>query len=185
MGSKLREDSLLYKILAYLGETSVGLLSLGATIAIDPHRFLKREGPFGNYSKPQLSKKISYLRRSRYFRYEHNKLYLTQEGREKIIKLIVQKRNKGKVKEWDGKWRGIIFDVPEAKRKDRNFLRRELHQMGFKELQKSVWVSPYDFEKELKILLRLWKRDFSGDIRFLIIDKIDNDLDLKKYFSLD
>lgn len=184
MGSKLKENSLLYKILVYLGETSVGLLELGATIAIDPHRFLRGEGPFGSYSKPDLTKNVSYLKRSKYFKYKNDKLYLTQKGREKIIKLIIEKRNKGKVKKWDGKWRGIIFDIPELNRRDRDFLRRELHHLDFRELQKSVWISPHNFEKELKTLLKLWKIDFSGDIRFILVDKIENDSDLKQEFNL-
>ena len=184
MGSKLKENSLLHKILVYLGETSVGLLSLGATIIVDPHRFLRGEGPFGYNSKPNLSKNLSYLKRSKYFKYKNEKLYLTQKGREKIIKLIVKKKNKGKITKWDGKWRGVAFDVPELNRRDRDFLRRELHQIGFKELQKSVWVSPFDFEKELKTLFKLWKREFTGDIRFLVIDKIESDSDLKQQFNL-
>jgi hypothetical protein len=184
MGRKIKEDSLLYKILEYLGETAVGLLELGATVALDPHRFLRGEGPFGSYSKPQLAKNISYLKRSKYFNSKGNKLYLTQKGREKIIKLIVRKRNKRKRKKWDSKWRGISFDVPEIDRRDRDFLRRELRWMGFLEVQKSFWICPYDFEKELKALFKLWKKDFSGDIRFLVIEKIEEDSDLKKYFNL-
>jgi len=184
MGNKLKENSLLYKILVYLGETSVGLLELGATIVIDPHRFLRGEGSFGSYSKPNLTKNVSYLKRSKYFKYKNDKLYLTQKGREKIIKLIVKKKNKERIVEWDGKWRGVAFDVPELNRRDRDFLRRELHQIGFKELQKSVWISPFDFEKELKTLLKLWKREFTGDIRFLVIDKLESDSDLKQQFNL-
>ena len=184
MSKPFKEDSLIKKILEYLGETAVGLLELGATVAFDPHRFLRREGPFGSYSKPQLTKNISYLKKSGYFKYKNNKLYLTQKGREKIIKLIIQKRNKEKIKKWDGKWRGIIFDIPELNRRERNFLRRELHQMGFRELQRSVWISPFDFERELKTLLKLWRKDFSGDIRFLVIERMENDSDFKRKFNL-
>ncbi len=162
----------------------MGLLDLGATIVLDPHRFLRREGPFDSYSKPRLSEDIYYLKRSKYFKYKNDKLYLTQKGREKIIKLIIEKGNKERITEWDGKWRGIIFDVPELNRKDRDFLRRELRQLDFRELQKSVWISPHNFEKELKALLKLWRIDFSGDIRFLVIDKIENDSDLKQEFNL-
>jgi len=56
--------------------------------------------------------------------------------------------------------------------------------MGFVELQKSVWVVPYNIEKELRTLLKLWNVGFRGDIRFLIIDKIEKDEDLKKHFNL-
>lgn len=181
MPKSLKEDSLIKKILIHLGETSVELLKLGATVAFDPHSFLR--GIPGDYPKAQLAKNISYLKRSKYFTFENNKFYLTQWGRVKIIKAVIRKKNKEELK-WDGKWRGVIFDVPESNRRDRNFLRRELHQLDFQELQKSVWISPHNFEKELRALLKLWKIDFSGDIRFLVIHKIENDSDLKKKFNL-
>ena len=43
--------------------------------------------------------------------------------------------------EWDGKWRIVIFDIPEEKRIIRNLFRRNLKKWGFKHLQKSVWIS--------------------------------------------
>jgi len=74
--------------------------------------------------------------------------------------------------------------VTEKNRHERNFLRKELKWMGFKELQHSVWITPYDIEKELLCLLKLWRKDFKGDIRFLKIEKIINDRDFRKTFSL-
>lgn len=54
----------------------------------------------------------------------------------------------GDPKIWDGKWRIVIFDIPEEKRIIRNLFRRNLKKWGFKHLQKSVWVSKRDvFEK--------------------------------------
>lgn len=51
-------------------------------------------------------------------------------------------------KHWNGKWRIVIFDIPEQKRIIRNMFRRNLKKWGFKNLQKSVWISKRDvFEK--------------------------------------
>lgn len=100
-----------------------------------------------------------------------------------IIKNIIKKKKK--TKQWDGIWRAIIFDVPESERRHRNFLRRELKWMGFRELQHSIWITPYNVEKELLCLLKLWHRDFKGDIRFLNIQKITNDADFRKIFRLE
>lgn len=62
-----------------------------------------------------------------------------------IIKLTVQGRgliaDKFEEKDWDGKWRVVIFDIPEEKRIIRNLFRRNLKKWGFKHLQKSVWIS--------------------------------------------
>lgn len=43
---------------------------------------------------------------------------------------------------WDGKWRMVVFDLPEEKRSLRNELRRELRAARFGGLQGSVWISP-------------------------------------------
>ncbi|MBI2062776.1 MAG: hypothetical protein HYT61_00855 [Candidatus Yanofskybacteria bacterium] len=89
---------------------------------------------------------------------------------------------KPKKLKWDGYWRMIIFDVPEKKRKYRDYLRQMLKTLGFKELQKSTWVTPYpipDFLKEL-----LWEERIKRFTRFINIKEIDYDQDLKKSFGL-
>ncbi|MBI4036765.1 hypothetical protein HY386_02730 [Candidatus Daviesbacteria bacterium] len=51
-------------------------------------------------------------------------------------------------KEWDGKWRIVVFDIPEQKRLIRDLFRRNLKKWGFKHLQRSVWISKRDvFDK--------------------------------------
>lgn len=59
---------------------------------------------------------------------------LTEEGRD----LIKDPFDESK---WDGKYRIVIFDIPEQKRIIRNLFRRNLKKWGFKHLQKSVWIS--------------------------------------------
>lgn len=55
--------------------------------------------------------------------------------------------------EWDGKWRIVIFDIPEQKRVIRNLFRRRLKEWGFKKWQQSVWVTKRDVTEKLKILI--------------------------------
>jgi phenylacetic acid degradation operon negative regulatory protein len=43
---------------------------------------------------------------------------------------------------WDGKWRMVVFDVPEKMCALRNNLRRHLRSAHFGGLQRSVWISP-------------------------------------------
>ena len=49
-----------------------------------------------------------------------------------------ERRDRG----WDGKWRMVVFDLPENMRSLRKELRRQLRQAHFGCLQGSVWVSP-------------------------------------------
>lgn len=184
----MRKNSISSKILSAIGEKSKDLLDLGATILLDPkttmqgvslycdHRFYSSTVRKGVYNL----KRYKYLE-ERVVRNE-KKLYLTSKGRIAIIKNILRDKKQKELK-WDGKWRAVIFDIPEASRKDRDFLRRELQWIGFKEMQKSVWVFPYNFEKELDALLKFWKFEFQGDIRFLTIEKME-DSDLEDFFNL-
>lgn len=55
--------------------------------------------------------------------------------------------------EWDGKYRIVIFDIPEQKRVVRNLFRRRLKEWGFRRWQQSVWVSKRNVTKRLKILI--------------------------------
>ncbi len=50
---------------------------------------------------------------------------------------------------WDGKWRVVIFDVPQEFHNQRNLLRLKLKTLGFYMIQKSVFVFPYPCEEEL------------------------------------
>jgi phenylacetic acid degradation operon negative regulatory protein len=48
-------------------------------------------------------------------------------------------------REWDGKWRWVIFDIPESDRTLRARIRRRLCKEGFGCLQQSVWITPDPF----------------------------------------
>ena len=76
-----------------------------------------------------------------------------------------------------------MFDVPEATRRERNFLRMQLREIGFYDLQKSVWVFPYEVEKDLRELIRLCRVRLHGDIRFVTIERMDRDSDIRKFFG--
>jgi len=185
---RVEKESLTNKIFSYLGETLENLLELGVRIFINPQSLMKG---FSLYRSPLLSRseakkmfqqRISRLKRQGYLRKTENSWELTPKGRIEIIKIILWKKLQNK--KWDGKWRVIIFDIPEMSRRDRDFLRRELKWIGFIELQKSVWIFPFDAEKEIMALLKLWKLEFLGDIRFLVVEKITEEKELKKHFNL-
>lgn len=48
---------------------------------------------------------------------------------------------------WDDKWRVVIFDVPEKRAQARRYLRNYLKSLGFAKVQRSIWITPYDFGK--------------------------------------
>ncbi len=53
---------------------------------------------------------------------------------------------------WDGKWRMVLFDVPQSKATDRARLRRSLADRGFGYLQNSAWITPDPLSGEREAL---------------------------------
>jgi phenylacetic acid degradation operon negative regulatory protein len=53
---------------------------------------------------------------------------------------------------WDGKWRMVVFDVPQRRAGERIRLRRSLADRGFGYLQDSVWITPDPLKGERSVL---------------------------------
>ena len=83
-------------------------------------------------------------------------------------------------KKWDGKWRVIMFDIPEENRSFRDILREHLRNMKFYKLQHSVFISPHPYEKPLLELVNLYGAE--SFVRILTVTWVDNQEKLKHYF---
>lgn len=79
-------------------------------------------------------------------------LILTENGRKKILKYRLEELSIEKPKEWDGLYRVIIFDIPENKKSIREVFRKKLKNLGFYQLQKSVFVCEYECRDEIEFL---------------------------------
>lgn len=85
---------------------------------------------------------------------------------------------------WDGKWRVIMFDVPEKRKKIRDTLRMLLRSAGFVHFQDSAWIQPYPCD-ELVTLLRSHLESGKGEIRYLVASFVDeSDYAFRKHFNL-
>ena len=85
-------------------------------------------------------------------------------------------------KSWDGKWRIVIFDIPHYLKQTRESLRLIFKKMNFYPLQKSVFIYPFDCQKEIEFVTE-WHRA-NKYVRFIIADSIDNEFFLRKHFKL-
>lgn len=87
-----------------------------------------------------------------------------------------------KKKKWSQKWFMVVFDIPEEEKNKREFLRGFLKQVGFFPYQKSIYVYPYECEKEVELM----KKIVEGGkyIRYIIAEKIEEEKKLKRVFAL-
>lgn len=110
------------------------------------------------------------------------KLILTEEGKKeaKKLSLLGNSIKFKKPKHWDGKWRIVLFDIPEKDRVFRDILREHLYNLKFFKLQLSVFASPYPFEKQILELISLYSAE--PYVRVITAVKIDNETKIKNHF---
>lgn len=111
-------------------------------------------------------------------------IHLTQQGEEKIDALYAGAYVIPLPVRWDGRWRIVMFDVPEKRKKVRDTLRMLLRGAGFIHFQDSAWIQPYPCD-ELVTLLRSHLGSGKGEIRYLAVSFVDeSDYAFRKHFDL-
>ncbi len=133
---------------------------------------IKRE--IRNLNKSKLIKKVKESDKS-------FNILLTDKGKLKAINYYFQNL-KIEQKEWDKKWRLVFFDVPEKLRKGRDALREKIKKLGFYELQKSVFIFPYECKKEIEFVIEYF--GLSKCAHYAVLESIDDDSYVKKVFNL-
>ncbi len=159
-----------------------GLLSVGLLVPNALQIFRGRNSIVDKKDKASVNSVLYRLIRNGLVKYSERKLTLTDKGRSFLKNLEQNNFNFPKPRKWDKKWRIVIFDIKEERKTSRNKLRHTLIQIGFKKLQNSVWVFPYD----CKDLITLLKADFKigKDILYIIADHIEYDKPLRTYFNI-
>ena len=78
-------------------------------------------------------------------------LQLLQKGREELLRQfpLLEWRKLP----WDGKWRVVMYDLPEKIKSKRDLLRTWLQKLGFGQWQMSVWVSPHPVISQISQIL--------------------------------
>ncbi|MBU3968793.1 hypothetical protein KJ991_01080 [Patescibacteria group bacterium] len=113
---------------------------------------------------------------------EYDIIEITENGRKEVLKYKIDEIKIKEQKRWDRIWRVIMFDIPEKKKTARDGLTLKLIKMGCAPIQKSVFVTPYECEKEIKFIGEYF--EVSKHIIFLETRKINNEDSLKNEFEL-
>ena len=111
----------------------------------------------------------------------NGQIALTRAGAQRLARLGPQIELK-KNKVWDKFFRIVAFDIPLAHRKRAEAFRRRLKELNFLQLQRSLWVYPYECEREITQMAR--HHGVETYITIMVVGKITNYNSLKKSFNL-
>jgi len=95
-------------------------------------------------------------------------ILITHKGLDRIFKIKLKSLEKKPRK--DKKWQMVLFDIPENKRRGRDYFRAGLQYLGYKMLQRSIWVCQYDVLKETEDLIKRY--NLKECVELLLIQKI-------------
>lgn len=112
--------------------------------------------------------------------YQHG-IQLTSKGKKRLQKRNFDALTIAPPDHWDKQWRMVFFDIPEEQKSGRNALCAKLRSLGFKTLQKSVWVYPFPCRDEISLVCENY--GLSKYVTYLVTSYIDNQTALRKRFT--
>jgi DNA-binding transcriptional regulator PaaX len=165
-----------------------GFLTLAMLSPIGGPKVVKSLVKYLKYRISQIRASAYYLKKRgliEFIKEDDNNMMMriTDNGKRYLKKFDIDDMALNRPKVWDKKWRLVIFDVPEKHKRAREALRQKLKDLGFEKLQKSVWVTPFPCNDEIRFLREIFNISFNVDV--VITDDIGyHEIKLKKLFKL-
>ena len=111
--------------------------------------------PLWNGAKKRtIQNKIALLKKNKYIAFSASSLKLTEKGEKYYAK------RRARLQVFDSPFESdaprsliFMFDIPEARKAEREWLRRQLGIFGYRMIQKSVWSGPSPLPKEFNVYL--------------------------------
>ena len=107
---------------------------------------------------------------------------LNYAKKEKIKKFSFDTLSIYRPEKWDKRWHVVIFDIPVKFNKARRAMTIKLKELGFYQLQRSVWAYPFPCEDEVLFVAAIFNVERFIDI--LLVERMFNDYKLRNFFDL-
>lgn len=124
-----------------------------------------------NYNRKDVGRIIKRLEKQEMISYKEKNgktiFEITEKGKRRLLEYDFENLDIKK-KKVDGKWRLVIFDIPEDKKVSRDAFRKKLLQIEFIRLQDSVFATCYPCKKEIDFLVH-----YLGISDFITLIKVD------------
>lgn len=130
----------------------------------------------------ELTRALTYLKSQHLIHenYAHG-ITLTPKGQHRLKQVPYETLQISKPLKWDGQWRIIFYDIPEDKKTQRDAFTRKIRSIGFKMLQRSVFIYPHPCKEEVLCVADYF--DIAPYVTYVETSYIDNDKPLKQHFK--
>jgi len=168
----MKKDNILKKGLTILFEASK---MFDEGLDFISYSRLKRQAFYIDGDPRRLANNFRSLERTGYIKIDkkNDSVKLTNKGRIKIVENTIDNTR-------DGKWRFLSWDIPENLSAKRQKFCRSIRRFGYKQVQKSLWVSPYKKSDEIYLIIK--ELDIGKYVSCILAEKTDIESHLKKLF---
>lgn len=146
--------------------------------------------PFKKYDKFREADKIRFqqemarLERAgfikKYFDGKKHWVELRPKGKNQLKRFVTQDIEIAVPSKWDRKWRLVIYDIANDKKDIRQIIKNKLDNIGFVKLQESVYVFPFDCNKEIELIKTMY---FVQEyVQYITADQIETEINLINIF---
>ncbi|MBM3283693.1 CRISPR-associated endonuclease Cas2 [Candidatus Gottesmanbacteria bacterium] len=162
------------------------ILTMSILVPVFPIVAASFLGPWKDFDRRRLKDQITRLKKRKLISIVEKNgetvVALTDRGKLRVLRYNLLKLKISKPKNWDGRWRLIIFDVIEKKKRLRDAFREMVKRLGFYRLQKSVFVYPYQCKDEVEFLRQIY--GVGDEVLYLTVDYLEDQEELKAHFNL-
>lgn len=145
----------------------------------------KKQKEWGKYNLWRLKQVVKRMQQAKYVEIVEEKgtqvVKLTQEGKIKLLKYDIENMQLDETS-WNGKWRLVIYDVINSKRKNSEMFRKALNRLKLLKLQKSVYLTPFKCEDEIEYLRQIF--EIGNEVLILKVKNLENETAYRKYFGI-
>lgn len=106
---------------------------------------------------------------------------LTEKGKIKLFKYKLGEMSL-RTNHWDRKWQLVAYDIPKGMKNQAEAFRSLVKKLGFYQLQKSLWLTPYQCGEEIEFLKNLY--NLQNYVTVLTISGLEGESAYKHYFGL-
>lgn len=147
-----------------------------------PYTLLKAYIKNKKFDRGKFNRDMSRLASRGDIRIGNDTITITKLGKERVLKYKLDELEIKKPIIWDKKWRLVVFDIPDHRRKASNVLRHKLIDLGFEQYQKSIFIHPYPCRDEIDYIREIY--EVGGNVKLIVADEIDDEKFFMNKFDL-
>ncbi|MCL5794796.1 MAG: hypothetical protein M1338_00320 [Patescibacteria group bacterium] len=159
----------------------IGKCAMLATAIVAPN-ILQLLKPRNTKKKYQYKKIIEKLSDHKVINLSGENITLTKRGQNLLRKIQIEDIKIKPMTHWDGVWHLVCYDIPENKKKERDYFRMKISDLGFEVIQDSLWVYPYNCKEEIAVIAQ--NLGISPYVAYLNTQYLPQQARLTKIFKL-